>query len=82
LKSDFGIDIAVFVWLSITGVIPIVKKKEWSFPNFEFGRIPEHVGNCDVRLLTITDKQFERMKVFHGKIRKATKKAPEQLSFF
>ncbi len=36
----------------------------------------------EVRLLTITDKQFERMKVFHGKTRKATEKAPEQLSFF
>ncbi|HHT9126826.1 MAG TPA: CRISPR-associated endonuclease Cas2 [Candidatus Brocadiia bacterium] len=36
----------------------------------------------EVRLLTITDKQFERMKVFHGKLRKATEKAPEQLSFF
>lgn len=36
----------------------------------------------EVRLLKITDKQFERMKVFHGKIRKATEKAPEQLTFF
>ena len=36
----------------------------------------------EVRLLTITDKQFERMKVFHGKMRKATEKASEQLSFF
>lgn len=36
----------------------------------------------EVRLLKITDKQFERMKVFNGKIRKATEKAPEQLSFF
>ena len=36
----------------------------------------------EVRMLTITDKQFERMKVFYGKIRKATEKSPEQLSFF
>lgn len=36
----------------------------------------------EVRLLRITDKQFERMKIFHGKIRKATEKAPEQLTFF
>ncbi len=36
----------------------------------------------EVRLLRITDKQFERMKIFHGKIRRATEKAPEQLSFF
>lgn len=36
----------------------------------------------EVRLLKITDKQFERMKVFNGKTRKATEKAPEQLTFF
>jgi CRISPR-associated protein Cas2 len=36
----------------------------------------------EVRLLKITDKQFERMKVFNGKIRKTTEKAPEQLTFF
>lgn len=36
----------------------------------------------EVRLLKITDKQFERMKVFHGKMREATEKAPEQISFF
>ena len=36
----------------------------------------------EVRVLTITDKQFERMKVFYGKIRKATEKSPEQISFF
>lgn len=33
----------------------------------------------EVRMITITDKQFERMKVFYGKMRKATEKAPEQL---
>lgn len=36
----------------------------------------------EVRLLKITDKQFERMKVFYGKTRKSTEKATEQLSFF
>lgn len=36
----------------------------------------------DVKVIRITDKQFERMKVFCGKIRKASKKAPEQISFF
>lgn len=36
----------------------------------------------EVRLIKITDKQFERMRVFHGKIRKPTEKAPEQVSFF
>ena len=35
----------------------------------------------EVRLMTVTDKQFERMKVFYGKIRKATEKASEQTSF-
>ena len=36
----------------------------------------------EVRLLKITDKQFERMKVFYGKTRKATETAPKQLTFF
>lgn len=36
----------------------------------------------EVRTLAVTDKQFERMKVFYGKVRKATEKAPEQISFF
>ena len=36
----------------------------------------------EVRVMQITDKQFDRMTVFHGKIRKATEKPPEQFSFF
>jgi CRISPR-associated protein Cas2 len=36
----------------------------------------------EIRLVTITDKQFEKMQIFHGKTRKATEKAPSQLSFF
>ncbi len=36
----------------------------------------------EVRLLKITDKQFERMKIFHGKTRKATEETPKQLTFF
>ena len=36
----------------------------------------------EVRVLSITDKQFERMRVYHGKTRGATEKAPEQISFF
>ena len=36
----------------------------------------------EVRILIITDKQFERMKIFFGKIRKPTEKSPEQISFF
>ena len=36
----------------------------------------------EVRIITITDKQFERMKTFYGKARVETEKAPEQISFF
>lgn len=36
----------------------------------------------EVRVVTLTDKQFERMHVFHGNIRKAAEHAPEQISFF
>lgn len=36
----------------------------------------------EVRVLSITDKQFERMRVYHGKTSGATEKAPEQISFF
>ena len=36
----------------------------------------------EVRILTITDKQFERMRVFWGKKRKPTESAPLQLELF
>ncbi len=36
----------------------------------------------EVRIMSITDKQFSRIKVFYGKIRQPTEKAPEQISFF
>lgn len=36
----------------------------------------------EVRVLMLTDMQFERMKVFYGKTRSATEKAPDQISFF
>ena len=36
----------------------------------------------EVRILTITDKQFERMSVFWGNKRKSPEKAPCQLQFF
>lgn len=47
----------------------------------------ERVNRClppdgEVRLLTITDKQFERMKVFNGRMRGPTEKAPDQIGFF
>lgn len=36
----------------------------------------------EVRLLTITDKQFERMRIFWGRIRKPPPKPPLQLELF
>jgi CRISPR-associated protein Cas2 len=43
------------------------------------GRLPP---DGEVRVLTITDKQFERMRIFWGKIRKPPEKAPCQLELF
>jgi CRISPR-associated protein Cas2 len=36
----------------------------------------------EVRILTITDKQYERMRVFWGKRRKPPEKPPPQLMLF
>ncbi len=36
----------------------------------------------EVRVITITDKQFERMRVFWGKMRQGTEKPPAQLELF
>lgn len=36
----------------------------------------------EVRVLAITDKQFERMRVFWGRMRKPTEPAPPQLEMF
>ena len=36
----------------------------------------------EVRIVTITDKQYSKIQTFFGKRRKATESAPEQLSFF
>ena len=36
----------------------------------------------EVRILTFTDKQFERIQVYNGKKRGATEKSPQQISFF
>lgn len=38
--------------------------------------------NGEVRVLTITDKQFERMHVFWGKNRRPPEPAPAQLELF
>ena len=35
----------------------------------------------EVRILKITEKQFERMQVYHGKKRTPTEQTPKQLSF-
>ena len=36
----------------------------------------------EIRIITITDKQFERMRVFFGKRRKPPEQAPKQLELF
>lgn len=36
----------------------------------------------EVRILSCTEKQFERMYVFFGKIRKSAEKPSQQLTFF
>ncbi len=36
----------------------------------------------EVRILLITDKQFERMRIFHGKLRKKVEEKSRQLEFF
>ena len=36
----------------------------------------------EVRILTITDKQFERMRIFWGKQRKVPECPPQQLELF
>ncbi len=36
----------------------------------------------EVRILTITDKQFERMSIFYGKIKRKPEKVPQQVSLF
>ncbi|MBA3485144.1 MAG: CRISPR-associated endonuclease Cas2 [Pirellulales bacterium] len=38
--------------------------------------------NGEVRVLVITDKQFERMHIFWGKLRRCPEAAPRQLDLF
>jgi len=46
-------------------------------------RVQAHLPpDGEVRVITITDKQFERMFIFWGKMRKPPEAAPEQLSLF
>ncbi len=47
------------------------------------GRIKRNLpGDGEVRLLKITDKQYEQMQVFWGKMRKPTGPPPRQLELF
>jgi CRISPR-associated protein Cas2 len=47
------------------------------------GRVQAHLPpDGEVRLLVITDKQFERMLVFWGKRRTRAEKPPQQLELF
>ena len=46
-------------------------------------RIKRHLPpDGEVRVITITDKQFERMNIFWGKTRKPPESAPCQLDLF
>ncbi len=36
----------------------------------------------EVRLVSITDVQFGKMQIFHGKMRRPNEKAPEQVEMF
>ena len=47
------------------------------------GRIERAVpADGEVRIIVVTDKQFERMRVFFGKRRKAPEPPPAQLELF
>ena len=48
-----------------------IARVEWALPE-----------DGEVRLLSITDKQYERMRVFWGKLRKPTEAPPRQLELF
>lgn len=46
-------------------------------------RIERHLPpDGEVRVLTVTDRQFERMKIFWGQMRQSTPPPPPQLSLF
>ena len=47
------------------------------------GRIKAYLPpDGEVRIITITDKQFERMWIFLGKMRKQPESAPRQIELF
>lgn len=48
-----------------------------------FGRVERFVpDDGEIRIITITDKQFERMRVYWGKRRKPPEHPPAQLELF
>lgn len=47
------------------------------------GRVERSVPpDGEVRIISITDKQFERMRIYWGRMRKAPEPAPAQLDLF
>ncbi len=47
------------------------------------GRVKSHLPpDGQVRVLLMTDRQFARMQIFHGRKRAKVENAPEQLEFF
>ncbi len=48
----------------------------------EISQQPVHLTVREVRVLTITDKQFERMRVFWGRMRRPAEAPPAQLELF
>ncbi|QMU56108.1 MAG: CRISPR-associated endonuclease Cas2 [Candidatus Mycalebacterium zealandia] len=47
------------------------------------GRVRESLPpEGEVRIITITDKQFGRMQIFYGKKRKKLERAPQQITLF
>lgn len=48
-----------------------------------YGRVERSIPpDGEVRVITLTDKQFERMRIFWGKRRKPPERAPAQLELF
>lgn len=46
-------------------------------------RVEHHLPpNGEVRILSVTDKQFERMRIFLGRMQKRPEAAPQQLEMF
>lgn len=51
--------------------------------NVHIRRIEQNIPpDGEVRILNVTDRQFEKMRIFWGKMRKPTNKPPRQLEFF